>query len=359
MASPPHNGGDDGPSRAGYLAAIIVAALGHAAVFAFVIFIAPRLFASVDQPVPAYTVKIVDNIPAGDLGTHLPRLSSKPTREEKADTPKPQEPKPDEAKPPEPKLAAADDANAFALNTRKPEPTPTDTPEPTPAPTPEPSEAAPAPTPTRTPHPRRTPRPTPAPTPEKSKAHNRHEPKPHATPVMVAKAAAAASVSARMQKIREQLLKQHLAALANSPDEDDDDDTAPPVRGGPAGGGPVAASGARAGAGYGVGPGTGSMGIQQDPEFLLYFSTVQDKIKKAWNFTSGSSDLTAIVDYAIGPDGALTEVKIAKSSNDAAFDDSVLRAIRRAAPFPPPPEKYRAQWAGGVEATFRLGDLKS
>ncbi|MGB6554947.1 MAG: energy transducer TonB [Candidatus Binataceae bacterium] len=177
---------------------------------------------------------------------------------------------------------------------------------------------------------------------------------------MAAKADTGASINARMRKIREQLLKQHLAALANNPDEDDDDDdTAPPLRGGPAGGGPVAASGAREGAGYGVGPGSGSLGIQQDPEFLLYFSTVQDKIKKAWNFTSGSSDLTAVVDYAIGPDGALTEVKIAKSSNDAAFDDSVLRAIRRAAPFAPPPEKYRAQWAGGVEATFRLGDLKS
>ncbi|MGB6554949.1 MAG: hypothetical protein WBE78_15780 [Candidatus Binataceae bacterium] len=95
MASPPHNGGDDGPSSAGYIAAILVAALGHAAIFAFVTFIAPRLFADVNEPPPAYTVKIVDNIPAGDLGTHLPRLTApKPANETKADTPKPEEAKP-------------------------------------------------------------------------------------------------------------------------------------------------------------------------------------------------------------------------------------------------------------------------
>ena len=350
MASPPHNGGD-GPSRAGYIAAIVVAALGHAAVLAFAIFIAPRLFISPDQPAPAYTVKIVDNIPAGDLGTHLPRLAPrKSTHEAKAEPPKPEE-----AKPPEPKLAPEDDKNAIALNTRKLEPTPTATPEPTVELTPEPSEAAP--TPTRTARQRRTPRPTP--TPAAAKARNRREHQPHETAVMVAKTEPTPSVSARMQKIREQLMKQHLAALARNPDESGDEDAAAPVTGGPFGGGPVAASGARAGVGYGVGPGNGSAGIQQDPEFLLYYATVQDKIKKAWNFTSGSSDLTAIVDYAIGPDGTLTGVKIAKSSNDAAFDDSVMRAIRRAAPFAPPPEKYRDQWAAGVEATFRLGDLKS
>ena len=38
------------------------------------------------------------------------------------------------------------------------------------------------------------------------------------------------------------------------------------------------------GGGYGVGPGKGSLGILQDPEFLLYYKTVQDQIKKAWTF---------------------------------------------------------------------------
>jgi len=65
--------GDDKPSRWGYLAAILVSALGHAVFFVLVLVILPGFFSS-KPPLPAYTVKIVDSIPAGDLGTHLPRL---------------------------------------------------------------------------------------------------------------------------------------------------------------------------------------------------------------------------------------------------------------------------------------------
>ena len=104
------------------------------------------------------------------------------------------------------------------------------------------------------------------------------------------------------------------------------------------------------GGGYGVGSGTGSAGILQDPEFLLYYKTVQDQIKKAWTFTGGSSDLTATVDFAIGPDGTLTASENRhQSSKDATFDDSVVRAIRRAAPFPAPPEKFRDQFSAGSQ----------
>ena len=108
-----------------------------------------------------------------------------------------------------------------------------------------------------------------------------------------------------------------------------------------------------------MGSGKGSLGILQDPEFLLYYKTVQDQIKKAWTFTGGSNDLTATVDFAIGPDGTLTALKIGTSSNDATFDDSVIRAIRRAAPFPAPPEKFRDQFSAGIKAVFQLGELKS
>jgi TonB family protein len=115
----------------------------------------------------------------------------------------------------------------------------------------------------------------------------------------------------------------------------------------------------REGKGYGVGSGTGSEGMLQDPDFVLYYQAVQDKIKKAWSFMGGSSDLTATVDFSIGPDGALTGVKLAAGSKDSAFDESVIRAIRRAAPFPAPPDKYRSEFMQGIEAQFALGDLRS
>ncbi len=153
--------------------------------------------------------------------------------------------------------------------------------------------------------------------------------------------------------LAEQLARQKREADAD--DDDDDSDTE-----GESGGGPVVASNASEGKGVGVGgSGNGTAGIQQDPEFLLYYQTVQERVKKAWSFSGGNSDLTTTVNFAIGPDGGLTGLRITQSSGDSAFDDSVIRAIRHAAPFPSPPEKYRSPFADGVEAVFKLGELTS
>jgi len=86
----PDRSGDAAPSRAGYFAAIIVSALGHLGLFALFFFVAPLYLHQPDAPPPAYTVKIVDNIPAGDLGTHLPRINRHRTEEAKPESkPKP------------------------------------------------------------------------------------------------------------------------------------------------------------------------------------------------------------------------------------------------------------------------------
>ena len=362
MASPDHNG-DEQPSRFGYFAAIFVSALGHAAIFALVFFIAPRFLHPAEAAPPAYTVKIVNNIPAGDLGTHLPRINRHQADQSKAP------PKPEEAKvkieSAKTEIALNDtDKNALKINakaTAAPTATPTPTPEPTaePAPALEPNiEATQEPTIAPTPEPTQQPtkHPTPKPTPDKA----RIRPKSGSTMAMIV---ATPSVEQRLAKLKRDLLAEHVKELEKNPppeDEGDDDTEAPDTTAkGPAGGGPVVASNASEGKGYGVRAGEGSVGILKDPEFLLYYKTVQEQIKKAWTFTGGSNDLTATVNFAIGPDGALTAVKIGTSSNDGAFDDSVIRAIRRAAPFPAPPEKFRDQFSAGIRAVFQLGELKS
>jgi TonB family protein len=374
VASPDHNG-DENPSRLGYFAAIFVSAIGHIAIFAFVFFIAPRFLHPAEAAPPAYTVKIVDNIPAGDLGTHLPPINRHSSNEPKTAAPKPQESRVKNEPPKPEKLALNEDKNALKINAKpseEPAPTATPTPEPTVEPTPEPSSE---PTTALEPPLEESPEPsveaTPSPTPEPT-----HQPTRHATPKStpdrvrnrpkgestVAKIASTPSVAARMAKLRHDLLEHHLKDLANNPppDDDDDDDTDEPEMAdkGPAGGGPVVAPNAIEGKGRGIGTGEGSLGILKDPEFLLYYKTVQDQIKTAWTFTGGSNDLTATVDFAIGADGTLTGLKIGTSSNDSAFDDSVLRAIRRAAPFPAPPEKFRDQFSAGIKAVFQLGELK-
>jgi TonB family protein len=367
VASPDHNG-DEQPSRLGYFAAIFVSALGHAALFAVVFFIAPRFLHPEEAAPPAYTVKIVDNIPAGDLGTHLPRINRHRAEESKEAGAKPEESKV-KTEPPKTELALNDtDKNALKINAKAtdvPTATPTATPAPTIEATPEPTveptiEVTAAPTIEPTPEPTREPtkRATPKPKPTPDKA--RSKPSSGST---VAAIASTPSVAQRLAKLRRQLLAERVKELAkNSPpdDEGDDDTDATDITAsGPAGGGPVVASKPSEGSGYGVGAGTGSVGILKDPEFLLYYKTVQEQIKKAWAFTGGSNDLTATVNFAIGPDGKLTGLKIGTSSNDAAFDESVIRAIRRAAPFPAPPEKFRDQFSAGIKAVFQLGELKS
>jgi len=183
------------------------------------------------------------------------------------------------------------------------------------------------------------------------------------------------SVRERLKKLHDQLEaenRKELAKMAKAkppaePDTGDDtgddtggDETTAPEHGERRGeGGPVAGNSVTNGHGYGVGPGSGSLGILRDQEFLLYYQKVQERIKDAWSFAGGSKDLTTTVKFAIGPDGRLTGLAIARSSNNASFDQSVERAIRRAAPFPPPPEHYRDQFAQGVQAVFKMGELNS
>lgn len=366
----PNLDGRDRSSRLGYAGAILLSAVGHAIFFALVLVILPAYFHHPDTTPPGYTVKIVDNIPAGDLGTHLPRLTQdQPHPEHRTEPPKPAV---EQHKTPPPPTVPDNDKTVIALNmgyTPTPTPTPEPTPEPTVEPTPEPTEEPTpeptpeptlAPTPKPTPRPRPTHKPTPRPTPTprhrrplptptpapKRSAH----PRPKANEVVIARAEPTPSVKEQLAALRESLLKEHLAERAAAEKAHSS---------GPSGGGPVVANVPREGAGYGVGAGKGSVGIQQDPQFLLYYQMVQDRIKKAWNYVGGSGDLTTSVTFAIGADGSLTGVRLTQSSRDPAFDDSVIRAIRRAAPFPPPPEKYRPEFGEGVDAEFKLGELKS
>jgi len=363
-------GAENEPSGWGYAAAILVSALGHVALAALLLIVLPSyLSAPLSEP-PSYTVKIVDDLPAGDLGTHLPRLSHRPRENQPEPKPQPpkQEPQVVMQPKPEPPPPPDNDKNAIALNSIKPTvsietPTPTPVPKPTPAPALTP---APQPTPTEAPKPRRTPKP---PEPKKAATHpptpkppERAQKPPHPKPtaaIAIAKVESTPSVKQRLDKLREQLLAEHLVqakkaaeqAPAEADEGDEDADTG--------GGGPVVAKTATEGQGAGIGSGHGSMGIQQDLDFLLYYRTVQERIKQAWSFSGGNNELSTQVAFAIGADGKLTDVKIKQSSHNSAFDESVIRAIRRAAPFPAPPDKYRDQFARGIEAVFKLGELNS
>jgi periplasmic protein TonB len=339
--------GDNRPARLTLALAITLSALAHIIVIALALFLS-NYMASGTKPIPAYTVQIVDNIPAGNLGTRKPvaRRSHRPANPNRAATEPPDKNK---VVVPQPKPEPKPDKNVIALNTT-PKPSPTVAPTPTPTPTAEPTEA---------------PTPTAVPTPPQTSKREKHQPKtkekkPKARkrenpPSEIVKPRPTPSVDERLARLKQELLAEQLNRKREEADDKEEQAEEKPEEETNR----REAANSIEGEGVGVGPGNGSLGTLKDPLFLLYYRTVQEQIKKAWSFSGPDSELTTSALFAIGPDGQLTGVKITRSSHDPSYDQSVIRAIRRAAPFPAPPERFRSQFGQGVEAVFRLAEMKS
>jgi TonB family protein len=72
---------------------------------------------------------------------------------------------------------------------------------------------------------------------------------------------------------------------------------------------------------------------------------LQRRVQESWIVAEKKPGLLAAVSFKIQTDGDVQEVELMKSSGDSAFDQSVLRAVRKAAPFPPPPRTYAQEFA--------------
>jgi TonB family protein len=73
----------------------------------------------------------------------------------------------------------------------------------------------------------------------------------------------------------------------------------------------------------------------------IYYSQIWSRIKGRWTLPPGvilSENLESVVDVRIKRNGAVTNIKFEKRSGNKYFDDSVLRAIGKAAPMPPLPD---------------------
>lgn len=91
--------------------------------------------------------------------------------------------------------------------------------------------------------------------------------------------------------------------------------------------------------------GEGGGGIVRGLEFIMYTQQLQQLVQESWIVTEKNPRLVATVSFKIEPDGAVQEMELSSSSGDVAFDQSVLRAVRKAAPFPPPPVSYAEEFA--------------
>ena len=70
---------------------------------------------------------------------------------------------------------------------------------------------------------------------------------------------------------------------------------------------------------------------------MAYAKAVMKKVR-ATKKQAGAGKGVVVIGFVVAGDGGLADVKILQGSGNAALDRIALDHIRRAAPFPPPPE---------------------
>lgn len=105
-----------------------------------------------------------------------------------------------------------------------------------------------------------------------------------------------------------------------------------------------------------LGPGGKGGGIVKGVEFLIYRNRMLQLIRDRWTWGGKRSDLEVTVRFGIVENGEIVGLKIVRVSGDPSYDDSVIRAVKKASPLPAPPDNYRKDFMD-VELTFRPKDL--
>ena len=78
-------------------------------------------------------------------------------------------------------------------------------------------------------------------------------------------------------------------------------------------------------------------GTQESAEFIGYFNLLTAHIKKGWRWSDTNKAYLAKVSFILEADGRIHSIQLKSSSGVKEFDDSVIRAIAKADPAPPPP----------------------
>jgi len=79
-----------------------------------------------------------------------------------------------------------------------------------------------------------------------------------------------------------------------------------------------------------------------DPDFTEYFELIKRRVYAAWRYPQGVRGVHKVsVRFTLDRAGAATRMEVVKSTN-RELNESAVEAMRRASPFPPIPEKFRA-----------------
>lgn len=87
---------------------------------------------------------------------------------------------------------------------------------------------------------------------------------------------------------------------------------------------------------------SGPTGGVPDMEFSAYYNDIWKRIRSMWSVPEDllDQDLETIVGIRISRDGTIVDVWVEEESGNSYYDDTALRAIRKANPLAPLPEKY-------------------
>lgn len=114
--------------------------------------------------------------------------------------------------------------------------------------------------------------------------------------------------------------------------------------------------GSGSGSGYGPGSGPGSGGGTETFPYQSWVQIVKTRIQANWRPliapVGERRTYQARVFFRLDRQGNLLEFKVIQSSGEPLFDQSIERAIRLAAPYPPLPYQYRGQTLA-FDLTFR------
>ncbi|MEI7674017.1 MAG: energy transducer TonB, partial [Deltaproteobacteria bacterium] len=92
-----------------------------------------------------------------------------------------------------------------------------------------------------------------------------------------------------------------------------------------------------------------------------YYAMIWSRIKRGWALPQGilpGEVLETVIDVTILRSGAVSEMNFEKRSGNRFFDESALKAIRKASPFPPLPPWY-SETSLGVGIRFHSSELRS
>ena len=85
-----------------------------------------------------------------------------------------------------------------------------------------------------------------------------------------------------------------------------------------------------------------------DLRLKIYYTIIWGEIKKSWILPEGivknQKNIEAIISFKILKNGEIKDIRFEKSSGNSYFDKSVLRAIEKADPLPPLPEKIDGKY---------------